>query len=439
MRARRKSKKTSKLSLVLIVGLILQLIVQPLGAPSAYAADTPMTGFTLTKTASQTIVNVGDVFEYEIKYQIDGATRVGQEVIISDTVPDEFEILSNWGDYWDSINGQTLSYDPGVLNSGTSGILRVPVRAKATGVNAPVSTTNTATVKAVGSTDTGTASADVTINADPTPPPTPTPSTAPTPTPSAAPTYDKWAAYKNQNTGLGNAPIIGGEVTYTVGITGTAGNTDPGSLDDIVFEDTLPPGATFVSATQSGVHNAGKVTWTIPKLNSGQSFEAQVKVKYPDDYGFGYDTNAPLERKNTVEITAHTVTGGGSVTKDEADVTTKFGKPVSGNPGLTKSKEFDYRWHGQEQTFNIGGISNSGSNVNVPLSDLVLTDQLPPQMDYTSIKLPNRAWDQFRYQVSDGTTDTWKTYSGTAVRENTILIGLAGEGRVSQSRRMDLQ
>ncbi len=427
MRAKRKSKKTSKLSLVLIWGLLLQLFVQPLAAPAVHAADATVPGISLTKTASKTTVDIGETFEYTIMYQADGATKVGSDISISDTVPSQFEILDGWVDGgWDNKNGQTLTINTVKLTAGTSVILKVPVKAKATGINAPVSTTNKVALTVEGTNEVAEASAEVTINADTSATPAPSPSATPGPSSTPAPTYDKWEAYKNQNTGLGSVPIIGGEVTYTVGIAGTAGNTDRGSLENIVFEDTLPSGATFVSATQNGTHAGGKITWHIDKLDSGQSFEAQVKVSYPDDYGYGFDASAPREQKNIVDITNFDLTGGGSVTKDEADATTKFGKPVSGNPGLTKSREFQYRWHGQEQTFNIGGISNNGSNVNAPLRNLVLTDTLPSEMNYTSIKLPNRAWQQFRYEVSDGATSVWRTYSGAALKDETISVGASG-------------
>ncbi|MCB9643869.1 MAG: DUF11 domain-containing protein [Myxococcales bacterium] len=64
------------------------------------------------------------------------------------------------------------------------------------------------------------------------------------------------------------------QVTYTLYYT----NFGPGSALDVVLEDKLPVGATYVSSTQSGTANGGTVTWKLGDLMAGQSGSVQVTV-----------------------------------------------------------------------------------------------------------------------------------------------------------------
>lgn len=70
--------------------------------------------------------------------------------------------------------------------------------------------------------------------------------------------------------------------------------------------DELPPGAVYVRSTNGGVHNAGIVKWEINELLSGESFEAEVTVRYPDNYEYGHPTSSPLVRTNVVKLTSYT-------------------------------------------------------------------------------------------------------------------------------------
>lgn len=421
MHLNRKIKRRSRWSLLLVLALMLQ-VLQPFGL--AFAGTGQITGFTLEKTASKSVVEVGETFTYTVKYQVDGATQVGKTLIIEDTVPAQFEIVN--ADDWDQ-NGQKLSLDLGSIQSGTSGTLTMLVKAKPTGSSSTVSTTNTAVAHVTDSsnqTTDVTASASVTINPDPNPS-TPGPSPTPTTPPVTVSTYDQWETYKTQNTGYGSIPIVGGDVVYTVGIRGTAGNTDQGQLTVPDLVDYLPAEAVYVSSTKNGVYDstAHTVTWSDIVLASGLSFNANVTVAYPADYG--YVVSGPVNQVNTVSMSTYTMTGGGAVTKEEAEVTTKFGPPVSGTPGLVKTKQFDYRFPGQKQTFRIGGIANAGANVNSPLSDLVLSDVLPLELDYTSITMPSYQWSSFRYETNEG----WQLYSGSVTNAGgTIRVGHAADG-----------
>ncbi len=57
----------------------------------------------------------------------------------------------------------------------------------------------------------------------------------------------------------------GGTLTYTI----TYGNSGSGAATGVIISDNIPTGATFGSASNGGVLNAGAVTWTIGTLNAG--------------------------------------------------------------------------------------------------------------------------------------------------------------------------
>ncbi|WP_159888403.1 SdrD B-like domain-containing protein [Paenibacillus puerhi] len=442
MRLRRKSKPLSRVSFLLMWSLLLQMILQPF-AMSGYAAAPT---FTFTKSASKATVSVGDTFTYNLRFAVASATAVGVESIkITDVVPAQFVIMENEDSDWDTIQGQTLVREvtnPSLLKAGSSLSFSISVKADHTWVNQPVTTTNIAKVEVTdedGNTTTAQATAEVVIQADPDAPPT-NPGGGNGGGTVIEATYDKWEAYKTQSLSDGTVPITGGLVTYKVGIKRVlAGNTANGTLNVPFFYDNLPaqvPQA-WVTWTQGSAQNAyydpgqHRIVWENISLSQGQKFEADVKITYPDDFGYVHPTASPLTLTNTVTMDTYSVDGGqGSMPKVSDSVGTLLGQPVSGDPGLTKDKKFAYRSPGQKQQFTIGGVDNKRTSanpkVNSPLYDVVITDPLPPQMNYESIQMPSLAWSKFLYETNN--SGTWIEYTGNATVGGTIKIGQSGSG-----------
>lgn len=431
MRLKRKSRKSSKVSIMLMLVMLLQMILQPFGTLTYAAA--PIDGFTLSKTADKSEVEVGEEFNYTIFYQVDSSVAVGKTIAIEDAVPPQFQVITpppGWSK--DAAAPQTYRTEV-TLDSGTSVAVQIRVKALPTGSASSVATVNNVIAK--DKNDPGRiseSSAAVTIKADPNPS-TPTPTPAPTATQA---TYDKWETFKTQDTGFGSSvPIIGGEVIYSVGIRGIAGNTNTGSLNNVTLTDQLPnplPAGTTVDFINAVSPNGSArvydpvtqtITWTIPSIGSGQTFKDRIKVKFPDYYG--YAVNNPVDQTNTVTLSTYgSIDGSGAIGGNNSSVTVKFGPPVAGTPNLTKTREYDYRYPGQTQKFTIKGIANSITNANSALSDLVLTDTLPPEMDYTSIDIP-ATWKTFEYRTSADPL-AWKPISGlTAGTAKTISVGTA--------------
>jgi uncharacterized repeat protein (TIGR01451 family) len=61
----------------------------------------------------------------------------------------------------------------------------------------------------------------------------------------------------------------------------TVTNAGPSPADNVLVSDTLPVGATFVSASDDGIHNAGVVTWSLASLASGAATNFIVTVTAP--------------------------------------------------------------------------------------------------------------------------------------------------------------
>lgn len=431
MRASRISKFGRRKKGILVffaLALILQLIGQVTTSSESHAA---INGVTLSKTATKSEVAVGEEFLYVIEFQVDGATYPGGPVLVEDTVPPQFEILeedSNSDGGWQNggwlqKSGQKLTFGPQNVQSGTAYRLEIPVRAKATGLAVPVNTTNTVTLTSTNLGQSVDDTADVTIKADPNPDPG-----SGNPGGGTDVVHSTWEVIKSQDTGFGNTPIVGGRVKYTVGLEPNDCTKECENLFNAKLVDTLPAGAIPDQSTikNGGVYNPaeGTITWTIAELATGTSFWTSYEVDFPAGLGHGISPNTPLTRVNKVELVSHDpFTMGGSIVDDEDEVTTKFNQPVTGTPNLSKKRGFVYRYPGQSQTYTIDGISNTGNGVNSKLTNLVLTDTLPPEMDFSKIRMPNRAVSEFLYKKNTG---AWISF-GTNINANReITVGGAG-------------
>lgn len=78
-------------------------------------------------------------------------------------------------------------------------------------------------------------------------------------------------------TATGPATSTGGNVTYTFSWR----NNHPARATNAVLRYVLPPGATFVSATNGGTLSNGTVSWTLNNLNAGTTGTRSVTVSLP--------------------------------------------------------------------------------------------------------------------------------------------------------------
>lgn len=120
------------------------------------------------------------------------------------------------------------------------------------------------------------------------------------------------------------------EITYTISYS------NPGlrSVENVQLTDTLPPGATFVSATGGGTFAGGAVTWQLLPLAAGESGVQSVTVNVPAD---GTYTNTvtmdfshlAVKTISAAPVTTRRDTGTPTVTINQA---AGQADPASGSP-----------------------------------------------------------------------------------------------------------
>ena len=65
------------------------------------------------------------------------------------------------------------------------------------------------------------------------------------------------------------------------------GNVDDSAYQNLVLAVDLPPGSTFVSASDGGQHASGQVTWDLKTLNAGDGNQRWVTIAAPDTIAEG--------------------------------------------------------------------------------------------------------------------------------------------------------
>ncbi len=168
---------------------------------------------------------------------------------------------------------------------------------------------------------------------------------------------------------------LGRPFTYTVSVKNT-GNV---GLNPVTMLDTLPAGATFVSATGGGTYSAaaGTVSWTNPSppLTPGATFTATVTVTYNSP-----PFTAGQVVTNNLSTSGTPVTGGPPVT-GTASVTNTLAAPQTGGTItktlLTPAVQFALDTPVQYQVT----AKNTG---DIPLAAFTITDPLPAGATFVS-------------------------------------------------------
>ncbi len=95
--------------------------------------------------------------------------------------------------------------------------------------------------------------------------------------------------------------FVGRKITYDI----TVGNKGDGVARDTILVDTLPAGASFVSATEGGNFENGKVTWNLGALNAGAERKVSVVIT---PSGIGSLKNTAMAKAMCTEASAEVTT-----------------------------------------------------------------------------------------------------------------------------------
>gem|GEM_PF-443391 len=100
-------------------------------------------------------------------------------------------------------------------------------------------------------------------------------------------------------TGATDPVDVSANVTYTLAYQ----NTGTAPALNVVLQDTIPPGATFVSATGGGTESGGTVTWNLGTVNNGASGSVTATVTAPATTGTLTNT-ANISGSNAARVQA---------------------------------------------------------------------------------------------------------------------------------------
>ncbi|WKZ34688.1 MAG: sortase [Anaerolineales bacterium] len=208
------------------------------------------------------------------------------------------------------------------------------------------------------------------------------------------------------------------------------------ALTDVVFSDTLPAGAVFVSASNGGTESGGVVTWPsiAGPLYPPSCINRFVTILYPSTA-----FNIGDELTNSAGVIAGYTDSNGdpcpdcfappasSITHDIiniVDVPT-YSKGDAGDPvGITGTARF------------VLDLNTNGTNY--PANDVTLIDNLPPELEVTSVTSGTWSVDFYyvrayvEYSTNNGST--WTAFPGQPVSYNTNAVFAAPVANITNVR-----
>lgn len=224
-------------------------------------------------------------------------------------------------------------------------------------------------------------------------------------------------------------PTVDTEVTYQLRLCPVQPPSGGiAALTDIVLTDTLPTGAVFVSASDSGTESGGVVTWpTVPgPLYPPDCLTRFITLTYPSP-----PFNVGNNLTNSADVTAGYTDSNGDPCPDcfappTTDLTHEI-DPISDVPTYSKDDAGDPVGFTGTARF-ILELNTNGTNY--PANDVTLIDNLPPELQVVSVT--SGAWSAgFDYvrayvEYSTDSGNTWTAFPGQPISYNTDATYDAG-------------
>jgi len=376
-------------SLILVIILISSNL--PLHTP---AEEQPLT---LTKSVDKANPLTGEEFVYTIKYSNPSTVNNAYDVVIEDVLPANVKYVSNV--ISSDVESVSVTNDgshdvvrfifKNVLTAGHTGLVKIVAKFPEGKTPAlvdenPNVAINTATIKP---------SNGELVTSNPV-----------TVTPKLI-TPD-WSVTKTRYIPATVLPVVDQNVTYEIAVNS---NRVIGGMDlkDIVVTDTIPVGAEYVSATNGGTFEDGKVTWNIPTLEVGKQKKFCVVIKYPSPT---FTTSSSVT--NSVLATAKQY--------DDSDAPDKTASAIHGfvapiydaGTFVKNGRQSNDRYSvGQTAKFTLDSIKNSG---NVSFDKIEIIDHIPSEINLTSISTGEYSSDvNVNIQYKSNLKTAWTDWSGS--------------------------
>ncbi|MFK7807895.1 MAG: SdrD B-like domain-containing protein, partial [Saprospiraceae bacterium] len=369
----------------------------------ALGKNTAAASLTINKSSSVGSVLSGETFSYTIQYSCASLTEDCIGTVITDPLPPELEFVGVFGSahttnetYNSGTHTVTFDFiDP--LTSGTTGQVTINVRfPNGTTANNTIAN-NTATISASNASSVS-SSASVTAIAN-----------------------NRLTASKYFNGGgLDDYTAYGIEICNN----SFYGNVVNGTLNisNITVVDTLPPGATFISALSGGTYDPieNTVTWTVPSVDLGECFWAEYFVELPSSL---YNVNDVI---STGGLAQYYPVG---MTEQTEYVTLShliYGPYPEGYVG--KNSGWD------SVNAGLGGgeyrIEFTNSS-NVSIADFYLEDTIPDEIIVTEFRTGG-------FYHNSGEANMFKTVSYTTNLNNTLTSTPSGTTSLHDNEVVDV-
>lgn len=193
-------------------------------------------------------------------------------------------------------------------------------------------------------------------------------------------------------------PDVGDTVTFNIAVT----NDGPDTATNIVVQDTLGPGLTFVNASQSqGNFNQGNSQWSVGSLSRGVTATLQITARV-ESIG---------TKENSAEIIAadqfdpDSTVNNGVLAEDDQDNATVT--PSSANLSLTKSVSNATPSINEEFTFTII-VNNAGPDT---ATNVVVEDVLPPGISFVGANASQGSYNSANGRWNVGSIASGRTAS----------------------------
>lgn len=310
----------------------------------------------------------GELITFTIKYANPSTTDDALNLVITDVLPSNLEYVSatpseDVTSYSYDGNSRTITFNMVTpLAAGSTGFVEVVARFPiGTSDRLPSGRPNSATnsASATGSNVALVTSNPVTVypsNIDPT-----------------------WSIDKFMTIPANGRPAIDSMIEYGIWINPNSYVNGAASIENVVLVDTLPANASFISASNGGAYDiaTNTVTWNIGTISPGNGVWNTVRIQFPENTvtETDYVTDTASATGNIAGYSSITITDpfthGFAPTIVEGGYIYKY----------TRTSDDKYSI-GQPVQFLIAGIGNSG---NTSLDKLTMIDDIPQDIDLTSI------------------------------------------------------
>ncbi|SMP32316.1 isopeptide-forming domain-containing fimbrial protein, partial [Algoriphagus winogradskyi] len=291
----------------------------------------------ITKTASASTVLAGGEFSYTISVMNSGQSDA-TDLTITDALATGLSFIS--------------ADNSGVNNAGTI-TWTIPTLAAGASIDL------TLTVMVDADVDAGTQISNVAIVSSPDDPDSPKESDP------EVVTVEKDVDLMITKTASAATVLAGGEFSYTISVM----NSGQSDATDLTITDALATGLSFISADNSGVNNAGTITWTVPTLAAGASIELMLTVIVDADVSNGTQIS-------NVAIVSSPDDPDSPKESDPEVVTVEN----NGSLVIIKNADVESVLPGGDIVYTIA-ISNTG---NAQVTSVLVTDELPEGVSFIS-------------------------------------------------------